>query len=140
MPLAAANFISWVLLNVDNLVVVRISGEVALGYYVLALNISSSPMSRRSGRRSGPSRFQRSDATTPERTSAKRDPIRSLLSATALSWAAAVPARVDAGRPFSLVDPPVVRESMGSLAPVLVALGLFGRLAKGLCLTYGRPT
>ncbi|MGY1733775.1 oligosaccharide flippase family protein [Geodermatophilus sp. SYSU D01045] len=43
-PLAAANLLSWALLSVDNVVVARTSGEVALGFYVLAFNVSSWPM------------------------------------------------------------------------------------------------
>jgi PST family polysaccharide transporter len=44
-PLAAANLLSWVLLTVDNAIVGHWSGAVALGFYVLAFNVSSWPMS-----------------------------------------------------------------------------------------------
>jgi lipopolysaccharide exporter len=45
IPVAAANMLSWALLNADNLVVSRVSGPVALGFYYLAFNISNWPMS-----------------------------------------------------------------------------------------------
>ncbi len=45
LPLAMANLLSWVLLSVDNLVVARTLGPVGLGFYVLAFNVSSWPMS-----------------------------------------------------------------------------------------------
>ena len=44
LPLAGANLLSWALLNVDNIVIARAAGEVALGFYVLAFNVSSWPM------------------------------------------------------------------------------------------------
>lgn len=44
LPLAGANFLSMALLNVDNVVVVRLTGATALGYYVLAFNVASWPM------------------------------------------------------------------------------------------------
>lgn len=45
LPLALANMLSWVLLSVDNLIVSRVAGTTMLGYYALAFNISSWPMS-----------------------------------------------------------------------------------------------
>lgn len=45
LPLAAANLLSWLLLTLDNLVVARTLGPIALGFYVLAFNVSSWPMS-----------------------------------------------------------------------------------------------
>ena len=45
LPLAAANMLSWVLLSLDNLIVSRTLGTTALGYYALAFNVSSWPMS-----------------------------------------------------------------------------------------------
>jgi lipopolysaccharide exporter len=44
VPLAVANMLSWALLNIDNVVVSRSSGIVALGFYVLAFNVSTWPM------------------------------------------------------------------------------------------------
>lgn len=45
LPLAAANVVSWLLLTLDNMVVSRQLGAVQLGFYVLAFNVSSWPMS-----------------------------------------------------------------------------------------------
>ncbi|MCP3423020.1 oligosaccharide flippase family protein [Nocardioides pinisoli] len=45
IPLAVANLVSWTLITVDNLIVSRELGIVALGLYVLAFNVSSWPMS-----------------------------------------------------------------------------------------------
>lgn len=44
LPIAAANLLSWVILNVDNMLVGHKLGAVALGLYVLAFNLSSWPM------------------------------------------------------------------------------------------------
>ncbi|MFW0774833.1 oligosaccharide flippase family protein [Paenarthrobacter nitroguajacolicus] len=44
-PVAGANLLSWALLNVDNVAISRLAGPVALGYYFLAFNISTWPMS-----------------------------------------------------------------------------------------------
>ena len=43
LPLAGANFINFILLNVDNAFVGRLIGAVALGAYVLAFNVASWP-------------------------------------------------------------------------------------------------
>lgn len=45
LPLAFANLLSWVILAVDNLIVARTLGPIGLGFYVLAFNVSSWPMS-----------------------------------------------------------------------------------------------
>jgi O-antigen/teichoic acid export membrane protein len=44
LPVAAANLLSWVLLSVDRVVLGNTAGAVELGYYVLAANISTWPM------------------------------------------------------------------------------------------------
>lgn len=44
VPLAGANLLSIALLAVDKVVLARGAGEVALGYYVLAFNVASWPM------------------------------------------------------------------------------------------------
>ncbi len=114
------------LLNVDNLVVVRISGEVALGYYVLAFNVSSWPMSAigTAIRSVSLPAFSRTTNAREDFGEEGSDPI--LLSATALSWAAAVPA----GVMLAVLSASLIRLLYGNQwdpsAPVLVALGLFG--------------
>ena len=45
LPLAAANFVNYVLLNIDYAFVGRLLGAVALGTYVLAFNVASWPAS-----------------------------------------------------------------------------------------------
>ncbi|MCR1160104.1 oligosaccharide flippase family protein [Paenarthrobacter sp. UW852] len=45
VPVAGANLLSWALLNVDNVAISRLAGPVALGFYFLAFNISTWPMS-----------------------------------------------------------------------------------------------
>lgn len=45
LPVAGANMLSWALLNVDNVVISRLAGPVALGFYFLAFNVSNWPMS-----------------------------------------------------------------------------------------------
>ncbi|MFI2488156.1 oligosaccharide flippase family protein [Promicromonospora kroppenstedtii] len=44
LPVAAANLLSWVLLSVDRVVLGNLAGAVELGFYVLAANISTWPM------------------------------------------------------------------------------------------------
>ena len=44
VPIAAANLLSWVILSLDNVLVGRNLGATALGFYVLAFNLSSWPM------------------------------------------------------------------------------------------------
>jgi PST family polysaccharide transporter len=45
LPLASANLLSWLLISIDNLVVARVLSPVELGFYVLAFNVSTWPMS-----------------------------------------------------------------------------------------------
>jgi lipopolysaccharide exporter len=45
LPLVAANVVSWVLLNTDYVLIGHMLGATALGFYVLAFNISSWPTS-----------------------------------------------------------------------------------------------
>jgi lipopolysaccharide exporter len=121
LPIAAANLLSWALLNIDNVVIARISGPVALGFYFLAFNISSWPMTALG-------QIVRSVALpTFSRTLASRnDP--SLATATALTGAVAVPA----GAFLALLSGPLIMVVYGgkwaAAAPVLAALGLFGAL------------
>jgi PST family polysaccharide transporter len=44
LPLALANLLSWLLISLDNLVVARVLSPVELGFYVLAFNVSTWPM------------------------------------------------------------------------------------------------
>jgi lipopolysaccharide exporter len=121
LPIAAANLLSWALLNIDNVVIARISGPVALGFYFLAFNISSWPMTALG-------QIVRSVALpTFSRTAAsRRDP--ALATATALTGAVAVPA----GAFLALLCGPLIvvvyGDKWAAATPVLAALGLFGAL------------
>ena len=121
LPIAAANLLSWALLNIDNVVIARISGPVALGFYFLAFNISSWPMTALG-------QIVRSVALpTFSRTVARRNDA-SLATATALTGAVAVPA----GAFLALLSGPLIivvyGDKWAAAAPVLAALGLFGAL------------
>ena len=45
LPVAGVNLLGVIMLGVDNIVIARVSGEVALGFYTLAFNISNWPTS-----------------------------------------------------------------------------------------------
>lgn len=131
LPIAGANLLSWALLNIDTVVISRIAGPVALGFYVLAFNISSWPMTAlgqvvRSVALPG---FSRTAATRGD---------SSLATATALTWAVALPA----GAFLALLSAPLIVFVYGgrwaAAAPVLAALGVFGALRTvfDLCAAY----
>lgn len=121
MPLAAANLLSWALLNLDNIAISRIAGTTALGFYVLAFNISSWPMTAigqaiRSVSLPGFSRISDADGEA------------SLVRALSLAWAVALPV----GALLAALSYPLVTLLYGvtweQSAPVLAALGMFGAL------------
>jgi PST family polysaccharide transporter len=121
VPLAAANMLSWALLNIDNVVVSRTSGVVALGFYVLAFNVSSWPMTA-IGQAIRPvtlAAFARQQDL---------DPGPSLRRATALTAAAAAPV----GALLAVLALPVVTLLYGDRwapsAAALAGLALFGGL------------
>lgn len=119
LPIAAANLFSWVLLNVDNIVLARVAGVTALGFYVLAFNISSWPMSALAAvvRSIALPYFARAYADT-----------RALATVTSLVWGAALPA----GAVLAVLSAPIIEVVYGSkwlpAAPVLAALGVYGAL------------
>ncbi|HWI31344.1 MAG TPA: lipopolysaccharide biosynthesis protein [Microbacterium sp.] len=119
LPIAAANLLSWALLNVDNIVLVRVAGATALGYYVLAFNISSWPMSALG-------QVVRSISLPYfSRKGAGSDGLAAL---TAIAWAGALPA----GAVLAALSAPLIEVVYGEkwlpAAPVLAALGLYGSL------------
>ncbi|MCB1297621.1 MAG: oligosaccharide flippase family protein [Microthrixaceae bacterium] len=119
LPIAAANLLSWGLLNADNIILVRIAGATALGYYVLAFNISSWPMSALS-------QVVRSISLPYfSRTDAHKDGLATL---TSIAWAGALPA----GAVLAALSAPLIEVVYGAkwlpAAPVLAALGLYGGL------------
>lgn len=120
LPLALANMLSWALLNVDNVVVARSAGEVALGFYVLAFNVSSWPTS-------AISQAVRS-VTLAAFSRTQQDGSAALARATALSTAAAVPV----GALLAVLALPTVVLLYGDRwqpsALALAGLGAFGAL------------
>lgn len=118
-PIAAANMLSWVLLNVDTVVVARLAGPTLLGFYVLAFNISSWPMTAigQVVRSVALPAFSRLD-------SREKDP--GLALGVGLAWALALPA----GAALAALASPLVLFVYGArweaAVPVLVALGFFG--------------
>lgn len=120
LPIAGANLLSWALLNVDNVVIARVTGATALGFYVLAFNVSSWPMSALSQMVRSVSLpfFARMD----DRAS---DVVPRLV---AVAWAGALPA----GAILAVLSAPVIEFVYGPkwlpAAPVLAALGIFGGL------------
>jgi O-antigen/teichoic acid export membrane protein len=121
IPLAGANFLSWALLNIDNVVISRVAGLTALGLYVLAFNISSWPMTVIG-------QAIRSVSLAGFSHAAQRDDDRALLTGLGLTWAVALPVGVLLA---ALARPLVVLlygERWSSSAAVLAALGFFGAL------------
>jgi len=119
MPIAGANLFAWILLNVDNVIVARIAGATALGYYVLGFNIANWPMSALS-------QVVRSIALPY--VSRVRDGAAALPMLTALVWALALPV----GLTLAALAAPLIHVVYGSKwalsVPVLAALGLYGSL------------
>lgn len=119
LPVATANLLAWSLINIDNIVLVRIAGATALGYYVLAFNVSSWPMSALS---------QSIRAISLPVFSRSADAGDALSRVLAIGWAAALPA----GAVLAVLSTQVIGVLYGDnwlpSAPVLAALGLFGSL------------
>jgi O-antigen/teichoic acid export membrane protein len=113
--------LSWALLNIDNVVVSRFAGPMALGFYVLAFNISSWPMSALG-------QVVRSIALPAFSREHEGREGGSLTTATSLTWAVALPA----GAFLALLSVPLIAVVYGekwlAAAPVLAALGIFGAL------------
>ncbi len=119
LPIAAANLLSWALLNADNVILARAVGATALGYYVLAFNMSNWPMSALSAvvRSISLPYFSRAGASSD-----------AMPLVTSLAWALAIPA----GGVLAVLSAPVIHFVYGDkwlpAAPVLAALGVYGAL------------
>jgi PST family polysaccharide transporter len=119
LPIAGANLLSWALLNVDNVVLARVTGATLLGYYVLAFNISGWPMSALSQvvRSISLPYFSRAPSGSHQ-----------LAGLTAIAWAGALPV----GAVLAALSSPLIEVVYGvrwlPAAPVLAALGLYGSL------------
>ena len=131
IPVATANLLSWSLLNIDNIVIARMLGTTALGYYVLAFNISNWPMS-------AIGQVVRSIALPAFAQSLGGHDRQTLARALALAWAASLPVgALLAVLSFQLITL-VYGGRWAPSAPVLAALGLFGaiRVVFDLCVAY----
>lgn len=119
LPIATANLLAWGLLNVDNVILARMLGVTALGFYVLAFNISSWPMNAlsQSVRAISMPYFSRADS-----------PSSGLATVAAIGWAGALPA----GGVLAVLSAPLISVLYGdrwlAAAPVLAALGVYGAL------------
>ncbi|WP_426516479.1 lipopolysaccharide biosynthesis protein [Diaminobutyricibacter sp. McL0618] len=128
LPIAAANLLSWALLNVDNIVLARVAGATALGYYVLAFNVSSWPMSALSQvvRSISLPFFSRSQGGS-----------HAFAVVAAVAWAGALPA----GTVLAALSFPLIEVLYGARwlpgAPVLAALGLYGSLRVAFDISAG---
>jgi lipopolysaccharide exporter len=131
VPLALANLLSFALLSIDNVVIARVAGVTALGFYVLAFNISTWPISAISQSIRGVSLAGFSRASRE----GKED---SLAMALSLTWTAGLLA----GVMLAALAHPLVAflygERWNDSAAVLAALGFFGglRVALDLLATY----
>lgn len=139
LPLAGANLLVWTLLNVDNAVIARVAGEVALGYYFLAFNISNWPMSVIGQTVRSVAMAAFAHVRVREKTGengVQHD--RSLAIGMAVTWSLAVPA----GVLLAVLSVPLVEVLYGDkwspAAGVLAALGVFGalRVVLDLMATY----
>jgi lipopolysaccharide exporter len=131
LPLATANLLSWALLNIDNVVISRVAGVTALGFYVLAFNIANWPINAigQAVRSVSLAGFSRASAD-------HRD--RGLCTALSLTWTLAL----FFGVMLAALAEPLVTLMYGArwgpAVPVLAALGFFGalRVALDLLATY----
>jgi lipopolysaccharide exporter len=132
LPLAGANLLSWALLTLDNVAIARIAGPAALGFYVLAFNVSSWPMSAIGQAIRGVSLAGFS------RASRENGGDGGFATALSLSWAAGL----CAGVLLAALAQPLVALLYGgrwsASVPVLAALGFFGalRVALDVIATY----
>lgn len=121
LPVAGANMLSWILLNVDNIAISSMAGPVSLGFYYLAFNISNWPMSMLGQvvRSIALPAFARVEVIQKD---------RSLALALGPVWAIAL----FAGFMLSTLSEPVIRLIYGDRwvpsARILVFLGIFGAL------------
>jgi PST family polysaccharide transporter len=119
VPIAMANLLAWGLINIDNVVLARVAGATALGYYVLAFNISNWPMNALS---------QSVRAISLPYFSRTQGSSEGLVKLAAIGWAAALPA----GSVLAALSVPLISVLYGerwlTAAPVLAALGVFGSL------------
>ncbi len=127
LPLCLANFLSWLLLSIDYIVVGHQLGATSLGIYVLAFNIASWPTSAISQSLRGvalPAFSRQND----DGVQGKASTGRALVLSTALTWACAAPM---AGL-LLVLSAPLILALYGSpwaaAAGVLAGLSAFGAM------------
>lgn len=122
LPLASANLLSWIVLNVDYMVVGQRGGAVMLGFYVLAFNISSWPMT-------AVGQAIRSVALPGfSQLGDRRRKAEGFAAAAALSWAVALFAGVLLSSLATTVVPLLYGGKWSLAAKALAGLGFFGAL------------
>ncbi len=121
LPVAGANMLSWVLLNVDNVAISRLAGPVALGFYFLAFNVSNWPMSALG-------QVVRSISIPAFARLARGNTDKSFAAILGPTWAVSLLA----GLMLAVLAQPVIELVYGtvwlSAVPILAWLGLFGAL------------
>jgi PST family polysaccharide transporter len=142
-PLAGANLLSIALLAVDKVVLARGAGEVALGYYVLAFNVASWPMTvigqtvrpvalaafaRLDGRREAADGGPGGPASSGPAGGGPASGDGGLALATRLTWAAAVPVACLLGALSLSVVTLLYGGRWAPAAGALAALAAFGAL------------
>lgn len=121
VPVSAANVLSWALLGIDKVVIAILLGPVALGFYVLAFNISAWPMT-------AVGQVARSVAVPMFARTMHLPHDRSLGGAVALTWALALPMAAGLGALASPLVNVVYGERWGQAAGALAVLAVFGAL------------
>lgn len=131
-PIAAANVLSWLVMNAGHVAVGRMSGALMLGFYLLAFNISSWPMSAlgqaiRAVALPGFSQIGRGQARE-----------RTLAAAVGLTWAVALLIGVLLSALATVVIPLVYGDRWLPAAAALAGLAFFGaqRIVFDLLATY----
>ncbi|QAY61958.1 hypothetical protein ET495_00055 [Xylanimonas allomyrinae] len=117
LPIAAANLLAWGLMNIDNVILAHVAGTTALGFYVLAFNISGWPMNALS---------QSVRSISLPYFSRAGNGATALGVVVAVGWAGGLLA----GGLLAALSGPLISVVYGDkwmpAAPVLAALGLFG--------------
>jgi lipopolysaccharide exporter len=122
LPLASANLLSWIVLNIDYMVVGARGGAVMLGFYVLAFNISSWPMTALG-------QAVRSVALPGfSRLGDKQRKADCFTAAAGLTWAVALLAGVLLSTLATTVVPLLYGSRWSLAAQALAGLGFFGAL------------
>lgn len=118
-PVALANLLSWAVINVDNLIVARVLGTTALGFYALGFNVANWPMT-------AIGQVVRSVALPALARAGQSRGV--FVQAVALTWALALPA----GMMLAVLASPLIHVVYGAqwstAAVALAALGVFGSL------------